>query len=70
MGVEIPHMVTDFDCPFDDCNLCPGMDRSRTFEKIEQPPPRNWPSNIRLGTLPVHWRLVGSPQGKEQEKVI
>lgn len=61
MGVEIPHMAADFDSPSDDGNLCLGMVSRRTLKKLDQSSPWNWVGNIRLGALPIHRGLVGSP---------
>lgn len=70
MGVEIPHMATDFDSPSDDSSICLGMVCGWTFKKFDQSSSWDWVGNIRLGSLPIHWGLVGSPQGEEQEEII
>ncbi len=61
MGLEIPHLATDFDPPFDDSDLCVGMVSRRTFEKVDESPPWNRTGSIRLGYLPVLLGLVDSP---------
>lgn len=61
MGVEIPHMAPDSDSPFNNSNLCLGVVSRRTFKEVDEPSPRNWAGNIRLGYLPILWGLVGSP---------
>ena len=70
MGVEIPHMATDFDTPSNDSSLCLGMVCSRTLKKLDQSSPWNWVGNIRFGYLPILWGLVGSPQGEDEEEII
>ena len=70
MGVEVPHMATDFNSPSNDGNLCLGMACSRTLKKLDQSSPWNWVGNIRFSSLPILWGLVGSPQGEDEEKII
>lgn len=70
MGVEIPHMASDFDCPYDDSNLCLGMACSRTIKKVDESSPWYWVGDICFGSLPVHCGLVGSPQGEDEEEII
>lgn len=70
MGIEISHMATDFDSPFNDGGICLGLVCSRTFEKVDQSSSWNRIGNIRFGPLPIHFGLVGPPQGENAEKVI
>ena len=63
-------MATDIDTSSDDSSLCLGMACRRTLQKLDESSPWNWVGNIRFGSLPIHWGLVGSPQGEEQEESI
>ena len=70
MGIEIPHMATDFDCSSNDSNLCLGMGCRRTLKEADESSPWNWVGNIRFDSLPIDWGLVGSPQAEDEEKSI
>ena len=63
-------MAADSDTPSHDSNICLGMDSSRTLKKPDEPSPRNWAGNIRLGDLPILWRLVGSSKVEGEEEIV
>ena len=63
-------MATDLDSSFDDSDLCLGMVSRRTLKKVDKSSPWNWAGNICVGCLPILWRLVGSPQGEDEEEII
>ena len=70
MGVEIPHMASDSDAPFNNSSLCLGLVSRRTLKKVDEPSPWNWAGNIHLGYLPILWGLVGSPQREDEEEIV
>lgn len=70
MGVKIPYMATNSDRPSDDSCLCLGMAGRRILKTPDESAPWNWVGNIRFGSFPVHWRLVGSPQGENEEAIV